>query len=322
MPLPSTEGRWEHLGSRRTPILEAHLRLLGWTTELERLIGTGFREAIVSAPAGGPAEFFAAEEDCRRVEAAVPADTSLPFRAQFAALNAGLLDHVQAEAWSPLGLLGGAAALFALAHLARIEADKVFALTETSVEIKRGIERWRNEPGRFAALDLAWGRLERERGIAAGLFASCTADEMRDWLGGVAPDWQAVAARADAAWGLGLEDGLVRLHSADLRPETEATTDVAELRGVGVAPLPPVRGRVGTEILVATMTRPEDTERMRAARAVVTDEGGLLSHAAIICRELGIPCVIGTRIATKVLHEGDLVEVDPRSGIVNRVDRP
>ena len=316
-----TRSKWRQLGSRRTSILEAQVRLLGWTGELERLVGTGFCEAIVSAPAGGPAEFFAAEEDCRRVEAAVPADERLPFRARFAALDAGLLAHVQAKDWSPLDLLDGAAALFALAHLARIEADKVFSRDETSEEIKRGIERWRNEPGRFAALDLAWARLERERGVAADLFVSCMADEMRSWLEGVAPDWQAVAARTDAAWSLRLEGGLARLYQADLRPETEASADVAELRGVGVAPLPPARGRVGTEILVATMTRPEDTERMRAARAVVTDEGGLLSHAAIICRELGIPCVIGTRIATKVLHEGDLVEVDPRSGIVNRVDR-
>jgi pyruvate,water dikinase len=48
-------------------------------------------------------------------------------------------------------------------------------------------------------------------------------------------------------------------------------------------------------------------------------EGGLLSHAAIISRELKVPCVVGTKIATKVLKEGNLVEVDTNKGIVKKV---
>jgi len=46
------------------------------------------------------------------------------------------------------------------------------------------------------------------------------------------------------------------------------------------------------------------------ALAVVADEGGLLSHAAIVCRERGIPCVLGTESATRVLSDGEIVEVD------------
>ena len=55
--------------------------------------------------------------------------------------------------------------------------------------------------------------------------------------------------------------------------------------------------------------------------AIVTNEGGLTCHAAIIARELKKPCVIGTKIATKVLKDGDLVEVDANKGIVNIVKR-
>ena len=69
-------------------------------------------------------------------------------------------------------------------------------------------------------------------------------------------------------------------------------------------------------ILVTTMTRPEYYPLMRIAKAVVTDEGGITSHAAIISRELGIPCVIGTKIATRVLKDGQLVEVDANKGVV------
>ena len=55
---------------------------------------------------------------------------------------------------------------------------------------------------------------------------------------------------------------------------------------------------------------------MIKALAIVTDIGGLMSHAAIISRELKIPCIIGTKIATQVLHDGDLVEVDANNGII------
>ena len=57
------------------------------------------------------------------------------------------------------------------------------------------------------------------------------------------------------------------------------------------------------------------------AAAIVTDEGGVTSHAAIVSRELGIPCVVGTKIATKVLKDGDLVEVDANNGIVKILKR-
>lgn len=64
------------------------------------------------------------------------------------------------------------------------------------------------------------------------------------------------------------------------------------------------------DILVAVMTRPDYVPAMKKAAAIVTDEGGVTSHAAIVSRELGIPCVIGTKIATKVLKDGQIVEVN------------
>ncbi|MDB5189763.1 MAG: PEP-utilizing enzyme mobile domain protein [Parcubacteria group bacterium] len=70
------------------------------------------------------------------------------------------------------------------------------------------------------------------------------------------------------------------------------------------------------EVLVAAMTRPEFVPLMKKAAAIVTDEGGITSHAAIVSRELGKPCVIGTRVATQILHDGDEVEVDADNGII------
>lgn len=70
------------------------------------------------------------------------------------------------------------------------------------------------------------------------------------------------------------------------------------------------------DILVSIATNPDIVPAMKMAAAIVTEQGGITSHAAIVSRELGTPCVIGTKIATKVLHDGDLVEVDANRGIV------
>ncbi len=75
------------------------------------------------------------------------------------------------------------------------------------------------------------------------------------------------------------------------------------------------------EILVAPMTSPEYVFAMKKAKAIITDTGGLTSHAAIVSRELNVPCLVGTKIATKVLQDGDLVEVDADNGIVRILKR-
>lgn len=72
-------------------------------------------------------------------------------------------------------------------------------------------------------------------------------------------------------------------------------------------------------ILVTSMTRPEFMPLVRQAKALVTDEGGLTCHAAIVSRELGIPCIVGTKNATRVLKSGDLVEVDANKGVVRKI---
>lgn len=70
------------------------------------------------------------------------------------------------------------------------------------------------------------------------------------------------------------------------------------------------------DILVTGMTRPEFLQLMEKSAAFVTDAGGLLSHAAIVAREMKKPCLIGTEIATKALKDGDLIEVDAEEGLI------
>ncbi len=73
------------------------------------------------------------------------------------------------------------------------------------------------------------------------------------------------------------------------------------------------------DILIAPYTAVEYLPALQKAAAVVTDIGGITSHAATVSRELGIPCIIGTKFATKVFNDGDMIEVDAGEGSVERV---
>lgn len=73
------------------------------------------------------------------------------------------------------------------------------------------------------------------------------------------------------------------------------------------------------DILVSVVTDPSLLPIMKKASAFVTNQGGLTCHAAIVARELHIPCVIGTKIATRVLKDGDKVEVDATNGTIKKL---
>lgn len=72
-------------------------------------------------------------------------------------------------------------------------------------------------------------------------------------------------------------------------------------------------------ILVSAMTAPEYIVAMRKARAIVTDVGGLTSHAAIVSRELKLPCIVGTKHATYIIKNGDRLSVNTKTGIVEKL---
>lgn len=73
-------------------------------------------------------------------------------------------------------------------------------------------------------------------------------------------------------------------------------------------------------ILVAKMTSVDYLPIMKKAIAFITDEGGLACHAAVVAREFNLPCIIGTKIATAVLKDGDIIEVDAHKGIVRKIN--
>lgn len=113
-----------------------------------------------------------------------------------------------------------------------------------------------------------------------------------------------------------------------ITPYLEIDKSVSEIKGLPVS-MGNASGKVRIlknpnehiekgEILVTSMTSPEFIVAMRKAAAIVTDHGGITSHAAIVSRELGIPCIVGTKVATTVLHNGEEVEIDTEEGVIKR----
>jgi len=117
------------------------------------------------------------------------------------------------------------------------------------------------------------------------------------------------------------------------RQNFEAITiqDVKELSGTPACP-GKVKGKVRIidlpeemvkmskgDVMVSHTTFPALVPAMKKASAIVTDDGGLTCHAAIVARELKTPCVVGVKIATRVLKDGDLVEVDADNGVVRKL---
>jgi len=144
----------------------------------------------------------------------------------------------------------------------------------------------------------------------------------------------------DIEWGLDKQTGKLLILQA--RPETvwsmkrpsieQKTAVITERKilvkglpaspgiGFGKAHLIPTVERVNEfqpgEILVTEMTAPDWVPAMKKAKAIVTDSGGMTCHAAIVSRELGIPCIVGTRNGTALLTSGMEITVDAKSGVV------
>jgi phosphoenolpyruvate synthase/pyruvate phosphate dikinase len=162
-------------------------------------------------------------------------------------------------------------------------------------------------------------------------------DEVKDLLRGKKFNKQEVKRRKQAICVIVSKKGIktwsgraaVQQHKKELK---EKKKEVKEFKGLGVTS-GKIRARVKVcsgveeafkkvkkgEILVCGMTLPDYVPVMKRAAAIVTDEGGITCHAAIVSRELGKPCIVGTKIATRVLKDGDLVEVDAEKGIVKKI---
>ena len=75
------------------------------------------------------------------------------------------------------------------------------------------------------------------------------------------------------------------------------------------------------DIIVTDMTKPDMMIACKNASGIITDEGGVVCHASIIAREFKKPCIVGTKFATQVIKNGDLLELDADNGIVRVLNK-
>ncbi|MBD3359508.1 MAG: hypothetical protein GF365_02270 [Candidatus Buchananbacteria bacterium] len=108
-----------------------------------------------------------------------------------------------------------------------------------------------------------------------------------------------------------------KLESEEVRG-TSACTGKAKGKAKIIIKLADMEKMNQGDILVSTMTRPEHLPAMKKAAAIITNEGGITCHAAVVSRELGIPCIIGTKNATKIFQDRDFLEVDADNGIAKK----
>jgi phosphohistidine swiveling domain-containing protein len=178
-------------------------------------------------------------------------------------------------------------------------------------------------------------RLAAERAIDKELLFSATAEELFDFLETGKLDEKTLSYRAKKPYAILYFNGKAEFTYGDdvaavYSPSHyfEHDSEVKEIRGTS-AFQGHVKGIVRVllthedmkdfkegEILVTNQTTPEFVPAMKKAVAVVTDQGGITSHASIVSRELQVPCVVGTKVSTKVLQTGDMVEVDAKRGVV------
>ena len=109
--------------------------------------------------------------------------------------------------------------------------------------------------------------------------------------------------------------------STNIQGTVASTSNKRYFRGIAKIILSPREGNKlkAGEILVTTMTTPDFVTCMKRAGAIITDIGGVTCHAAVVSREFGIPCIVGTEYATKIIKDGDILELHNLRGTVKIV---
>ncbi|MBU1036812.1 hypothetical protein KKF32_02100 [Patescibacteria group bacterium] len=184
--------------------------------------------------------------------------------------------------------------------------------------------------------------LAKRMKISYAMLVEMNFEEIDDFFkkGEISPQLKIKLKERIKSWGLIWSGGklniysgkeLAKLEKSEVKQKKTQTKQVKLIKGVN-ASSGVVKGKIRLleshcdifkmkkgEILVTSKTNPKFVPAMEKALAIITDEGGLLSHAAVVSRELKIPCITGTKIATKMLKNGDQVEVDADKGIVKKI---
>ncbi len=175
-------------------------------------------------------------------------------------------------------------------------------------------------------------KLMAENGITYNDVINLTREEITNFLEkGVVPNVQEVKKRTAGQVAYLFHDGEVEFIPINKIQEDKPQQNQCKTKGVianeGVMTGPVVIIKTKSDLLkirtgcvmVAKTTYPEYTPFMRKAIAIVTEEGGITSHAAIVSRELGVPCIVGAKNATKIFTDNEVIIVNADKGTIEKV---
>jgi len=216
--------------------------------------------------------------------------------------------------------------------LSAIDESGVSHESQALFEKLRGVSKYPELEEVF--LGYYWKIISEKYGISKELASTLTPDELDKALRGIKPNVEELEKRY--TWCLMWNDRDYKFsYDKELAEEIQALKD-EDVSGDRVSGQVAFRGNVrGTvcivndredmrkfkegDVLVSNATNPTLMSVISICSGIVTDEGGLMCHASIVSRELKKPCVVGTKVATKVFKDGDMVEVDADNGVVRKI---
>ena len=302
---------WKYFGKRRDNILGKCLKIISWSTYLKEELGIGFSEFIMVSSG----EQYVQDEEWEKVENARDKEkANFEYIEKMGKTSEEINLLVKENKFEKA--LEKMMQQLAYFYIAKIDADNMYE--SASKQEKKRIEAWRNDKHLFDAWDQAIEKFAKKLGVSIKQLDLHTLDEVKERLKGKNVNEKEIYKRK--VWSLKLKNNKVEVVLKDLTPIKEEIKEDEVIEGQAAFVVEkPIRGIVGKEILVKAMTTPNMIHEMINKKAIVTDEGGMLCHAAIVCREFKIPGIVGTRVATKLLKVGDNVEVDTKKGTVKKL---
>lgn len=220
-----------------------------------------------------------------------------------------------------------------LEHIFRMLSELMFIK-----DYRKGIYQYS-----YLAMDIVMQELARRLGMTLKEVKFFTYEEVSDaLLHGKKEHYRTLAAQRLKECCYIVKDGKITVYQGDectkliaehlKGMKTPSATDTNEVKGMiayegkvqGIAKIVLLKKDIAKmnegDILVSAATNPDLIIAMKRAAGIVTDTGGIISHAAIVSRELKKPCVVGTQFATKVIHDGDFVELDADKGIIRIIE--
>lgn len=304
---------WIKLGTRLGSIYQKSKKVLAWSEGLKSELGAGFTQFIAIKDGSQ----YVLSEDVVKIKELIKQNSSaLEYINKAEDINKKIEEQLKLKDPDYKKILDLSIKQLAYFYIANESADLIYQ--GTSEENKKRIEKWRNNPNLFKGDDKASVRLADKLCITLENLEAMTIYEVKQVLEGKMMDMESIKKRLEGSWSLVLKDRQIKFFLEDLSPiKISDCTDIKVIKGQTAFKIDKkLQGIVGEDILVTSMTHPGMLPKIRKMKAVITDEGGVLCHAAITAREFKIPTIIGTKIATKVLKNGDKVEVDANSGVV------